>query len=212
MECVTVPFRKIDLARDLFRRKFDENMVEFAAEENKKYYSVHHAYNAVLKAFYPEAIDYIGGTTTIAHRVMCETPCIDLSWDGVLKVLANVQDTGKDAENMPEPNPPYFYDKDIDFSSESVERRAREIFSSQFRNRFPGRRIKSKFANEQWDLVKDRALAMAGEELTYAAELQRKGREDRFKKYEKAREDWMTRLMEMAYAEYYLGQVLGRHE
>ena len=78
-------------------------------------------------------------------------------------------------------NPKYFFSNFINFAkqipidpkpikhygwwcvkpNDNIEERAKEMFNRQFKEKFVGKRLNSKFAKEKWDEVKDKAIEFA---------------------------------------------------
>jgi len=72
---------------------------------------------------------------------------------------------------------------------ERVEEDAYELFRSQFKARWSGKRINSKFAKEKWEQVKDKAIEIARQEHVE--------KQEQWKERERTRDDeWNARLRE----------------
>lgn len=89
------------------------------------------------------------------HHALCTS---NGDWNLFLKDLKS------QAENLTYPEKPresFHHDYEPTFTDEDITKRAKEIFTTSFKAAFPEKRINSKFAQEKWKEVEEKAKQMA---------------------------------------------------
>jgi hypothetical protein len=80
----------------------------------------------------------------------------------------------------------------------NIEDRARDIFKSQFREAFPGKKLNSKFAHDKWAEVKDRAIEMSKVEFDAEVAAHNKQESDADKTNESNYNSWIEKVHDIA--------------
>lgn len=145
-------------AKSIWQPSADDDM------DNAWFYSSFAAVNEVCRVMGENTDNY----SHLIHHAVCWTRGGD--W------LAIVADLKSSVPSMPEK--PNRYYSSGDHEPIYDENRPRDMFTEQFRVKYPGKRINSKFANERWEAVKAKAEQYARDEYRVKLE-QWQVREDR---------------------------------
>jgi hypothetical protein len=137
------------------KKLYEENRAKWTPEvgdnpDNFWFYSAWYAVKVILGCAGIE----IDTVNCQIHLALCMSHG---DWDLFIKCLE------KNAPQQPKrPEKPYTWDNE---PTKDLPGRARRIFETQFRGRFKGKRLNSKFANEKWEEVREAALELGRQEF-----------------------------------------------
>lgn len=153
--------------------------------DNHGFYRAWHGVAAVCQHLDVDPWDY----HTIVHQALCWAGGVDggrCTWPTIVRECQRQADGWEVPKRPTRP-----------WSSDSLppyrEERAYQIFTTQFKQQYPGKRLNSRFAREKWGAVKDQADALARAEYQQTVDAYLQREQKREKAYQKQIDEWQNR-------------------